>query len=111
MKAVTNVKTRKPPVYAVDFRRIKLESNIPIPEDGECLGRGTGRRKLYPLHELKVGESFSFPHDPSHESKQWTSIHSAIRTHQKLDPRSNFVVRIIRKEGVVRCWRVKNSGR
>ena len=105
------VKTRKRPEFTVDFRKIKSESGIPIPEDADVLGRqSNGTRSLYPIAGMKIGDSFSFPHDPSKERRQWTSVHAALRMYQKnVDPKAAFVVRIIRKEGVIRCWRIKAS--
>jgi hypothetical protein len=102
------MKERKKPVYSVPFHLIKREKGKSIPEDGEVLSH-RGRGPKFPIQDLAVDESFSFPLNASQEAAQWKATRSAIYAHNKLNPEKNFVIRIIRGEQVLRVWRIKDT--
>lgn len=80
---------------------ITIESGIPIPPQG--------RRDVYRFGELKVGQSVSIPLTgdflPNGKRPEYNRIRTAA-TRYGHNHDKTFEVRIMRDEGVVRCWRV-----
>ncbi len=68
-----------------------------------------GRPPKYPLHSLEVGEHFDLPlsgeQSPHGGDKQAYKVSGAAVAHAKKYGKK-FVVRTLRPEGIVRCWRI-----
>lgn len=85
---------------------IEIEKGIPLPESAP-------RGSQYPFEFMEVGDSFKVPiEEPGKgetKSIKRTSsqIGSAARHFRRKHPEYKFVVRMIKKEGIIRCWRMK----
>jgi len=76
---------------------IAIDKEIPIPESR----KSTGRKRMYPFHDLDVGDSFFVEtNEPHHRVK---SLLQSVR--KSRFPDKKFTTRIV--NGGVRCWRVK----
>jgi hypothetical protein len=87
---------------------IEMESGIPIPE----FAHARSRKRVYPIDELRVGESFSFPmlSNIKDRHRQLRSLRSAIHTYQRaVAPNTRFVAIIEEREGKLRCWRIADE--
>ena len=77
-----------------------IEKGIPAPTDGDY----RGKRRLYPLHKMEMGDSFLVPIDDDKDVRKMSnSILGCGRRSRHLGKR--FVVRTL-KNGI-RCWRIK----
>ena len=75
------------------MNEIKIESGVPFPR-----ARGS---KLYPLREMKIGDSFKVP-----DKANLSSIRCIVDRFSKNNREYKFTVR--KSEGGHRVWRVAN---
>lgn len=75
---------------------IKIDKGIPMPESG------AGRKRIYPFHELAVGDSFFAP-NTTHANVNGPAQRARQQTGRK------FALRKVTENGVdgVRVWRVE----
>lgn len=73
---------------------IKIEKGHPIPPP----------KKKYPWHKMEVGDSFAIPVKGEKIDNIFSRLHGSAWHHKK----DGFRIRAkyIKKEGVVRCWRI-----
>ena len=102
-----SAKPRKPPtrlIPKIKKEQIVRERNIPIPEEKPS------NRSVFPFHELKPGDSFSFPalHEAAHAQRQLASVTLSARGYAKsYRPLANFLARI--DGAVIRVWRTADT--
>lgn len=85
---------------------IKIEKGVPL---ANALFRGGGRPFIYPFLEMEVGDSFavSLPAEETTLRNLHASISNcSIRYTKRRNPAAKFTTRLLRSEGVIRCWRV-----
>ena len=84
----------------------KIEKNIPV---ADIIRNGVKQHK-YPFFEMKVGDSFAVPVDPSTQLG-FIRVHSrvscAVVAQNKRQPDAKFITRTIKAENIIRVWRVK----
>lgn len=71
--------------------KIQIEVGIPIPEI-----TGAGRKSLYPIDQMKPGDSFFSPNK---------SVQRAVTLFKKKNPDTDFTTRKV--DGGWRVWRIK----
>ena len=84
----------------------KIEKNIPMPE---VLRNGVEQYK-YPFFEMKVGDSFAVPVDPSTQLgyiRVSNRVANAIYAQQKRQEGAKFTYRTFKDKRVIRVWRIK----
>ncbi len=81
----------------------KIEKGVPLPKPRRR------RSGSFPFDGMEIGDSFAVPiageRYPSGSDKAQASLSVAARKYGKERGKA-FAVRIIRNEGIVRCWRV-----
>lgn len=97
------IKARKTKTFNLKREMIKLEKDVPLPENLTASTRGT-----YPLGDLGVNDSFSFQYASGLKSQMLKSVNNTIRDYVKKNPAKQFVARIIEGEGVIRVWRISD---
>lgn len=95
---------RAPSSFRITRQDIQVEKNKPLPPDVE----EASSKAIYPLAELKVGQSFSFPYASKLKARMLNSVNSCIRNYSAKRAASRFLARIIEAEGVIRVWRLKD---
>ena len=84
----------------------KIEKNIKIPSPT----RNGVEQYKYPFFEMKVGDSFAVPVDPSTQLgyiRVRGRVASAIHAQQKRQEGSKFTVRTMKDKRELRVWRTK----
>jgi hypothetical protein len=84
----------------------KIEKNIPMPNP---IRNGVETHK-YPFFEMKVGDSFAVPVDPSTQlsyMRVGNRIASAINAQKKRQPKAAFTYRTFKDKREIRVWRTK----
>lgn len=84
----------------------KIEKGIAIPT--------VPNQTVYPFSKMKVGDSFAVPLSGeilnAGKNGKWDRTQSRVRSAASIYQRKYggaFTVRLMKDEGVVRCWRVK----
>lgn len=80
----------------VHVQGIEIEHGIAIPEH-------VSKGSRYPLLQMEVGDSFKVPYTKSQASHLSGAVGHFHRSH----PEYKFVIRTLREENIVRCWRTK----
>lgn len=79
-----------------EVTNIKIEKGIKIPSK-------KGKPNKYPLHKLKVGESFCLPYDRTVQ----ISLYGSIANYRYWYPKKKFSVTACKFDNYIRCWRKK----
>jgi len=74
----------------------EVEKDIPIPVH---IPKGS----RYPFSKMEVGDSFKVPYAKNVGS----TISGGAGHFRRVHPEYKFVIRTLKEEGIVRCWRVK----
>jgi hypothetical protein len=78
---------------------LPIEDNVPIPTK-----QGRGRPPIYPLHQMRVGDSFLVPTDGARASNQRKM--NAVYSRQIVKDKK-ITIRCRSVEGGVRVWRIE----
>jgi hypothetical protein len=81
---------------------IQIEKGVAIPKN-----TNSGRKRIYPLDEMSVGDSFYVACDENNLDKISRSVRNTAINYTKRDTSAvgkKFTVRNV--EGGVRCWRI-----
>ena len=79
---------------------LKIEKNVNLPP------RKHGKEKLYPLNEMKVGESFFLPCKNNKMCyRRQSHVHTAAKRRGLKKRGMRFITRKVK--GGMRCWRIK----
>ena len=74
----------------------EVEKDIPIPVH---ISKGS----RYPFSKMEVGDSFKVPY----EKNVGSAISGGAGHFRRAHPEYKFVIRTLKEEGIVRCWRVE----
>ena len=82
---------------------IKIEKGIPVPP------QTSGRKRIYPFHEMEVGDSFSVAVDADQNIEHRRKGIKACADRLKPTTGMEFMCRLVVEDGqkVIRCWRTK----
>jgi hypothetical protein len=75
---------------------IEIEKGIVIPEH-------VSKASRYPFLKMEIGDSFKVPYTKS----QASHLSGATGHFRRAHPEYKFIIRTLKAEGIVRCWRTK----
>ena len=84
----------------------KIEKNIPMPAK---MINGVAQYK-YPFLDMKVGDSFAVPVDPSTQLgyiRVRNRVASAVCNCKRINPKLKFAYRTMKDKREIRVWRTK----
>lgn len=93
---LSKTKPKPPMKEEVDLQAIEIEKGIPVPEHAPHGSR-------YPFNRMEVGDSFKVPC----RERGSTHIGSAVGHFRRTHPDWKFIIRTLKEENIIRCWRVK----
>lgn len=102
---VSPARKRLTPQPLASTDAFRFEKDVPLP--GQEVR--SFREPLYPVMALKEGESFSWPIIKGRETKQYSSANYAAKNEIRKHPNKRFTIRILKSDGVLRCWRMKDA--
>jgi hypothetical protein len=79
----------------------KIDTHIPIPEDVT-----RGRRAVYPLSDMNVGDSILVPFGDEPQKKVSSRVHSAVAQFHRRDTNSSRKFALRSEALGVRVWRI-----
>lgn len=77
-----------------------IEKDIPIPPK-------VGKDILYPFNLMEAGDSFKILIGDEPPKKIVSRLHTSIKRYVKELPSRKFIVRTLKAEGIIRCWRTE----
>lgn len=82
--------------------KVEIEHDIPIPEHAP-------HHSKFPFAKMEIGDSFSVPLEMEGQiGYKSSSIGSAAGHFRRRFPKQRFLIRTLKAEGIIRCWRVED---